>query len=238
VQLIYFLIKGAKRHMKLFRLAGLIFGAILALSLVAVAVASAAPDPEFLGSVKQTFKITSGVGVLESLENHIECASDEGSGAVEGASKVGQVVVTFLNCVAKEGTKAACTAKTEGGTTGVIVTKTLDGELGLTTESKTGVAELLLPTSGGIFATILASCLSPELVSVEGQIAGEATPVGVSSTTGGLVFGGSEGKQSIKKINILGGGLQTVKQLKAFGALAVNEKTVETLAFAGKIEVM
>jgi hypothetical protein len=115
--------QGAQLNMKLSRLVGLIVGVILALNLVAAAAASAA-DPEFTGNVAgNTFKTTSGLSILESTaEQKVDCTSDSSKGEVTGASKVGKVVVTFSNCVAKEGSKAACTAKSQGGATGVITT--------------------------------------------------------------------------------------------------------------------
>lgn len=225
--------------MKLSRLFGLIVGVVLAVNLIAVGIASAASDPEFRDSVKQPFKILSGTTTLASATQSVTCSKDEGSGEVEGVSKVGKIVVTFSNCVAKEGVKEGCTAKTDGGTTGIITTNTLDGELGLVAkaEAASGVGILLLPTSGASFATIVASCVEPELFAVEHQVAGEATPIGVLSKTGSLVFGGSAGTQSIKTIIVLGATVK-IKQLSAFGAINVAELGAETIDYSGNIEVV
>lgn len=223
--------------MKLARLCGLIIGLVLAVNLVAVAVASAASDPEFKDSVKQTFKTSSGTSTLASALQSVTCSSDSGSGEVQGVSKVGNVVVTFSNCVAKEGEKAACTAKTDGGSTGIITTRTLDGELGLVAkaEAASGVGLLLLPETTKVFALISATCLEPALFAVEGQIAGEATPIGVLSTTGQLILTGAVGNQSIKKITVLGTSI--APKLTAFSALQVSESTTESITYNGPIEI-
>lgn len=225
--------------MKLSRLFGLIIGVVLAVNLIAVGIASAASDPEFSGSVKQPFKVLSGTTTLASALQSVTCSKDEGNGEVEGVSKVGKIVVTFSNCVAKEGTQEACTAKTDGGSTGIITTRTLDGELGLVakTEAASGVGLLLLPGTGLIFAQISAECLNPTLFDVEGGLAGEATPIGVSSKTGSLVFGGKAGSQSIKTITILGTS-KKITQLTAFGAINVAELGTETIDYSGNIEVV
>jgi hypothetical protein len=223
--------------MKLARLAGLIFAAILAMNLVAVAVASAA-DPEFLDSIKQTFKILSGTTKLAGTEQSVTCSKDEGSGKVLGAATVSNVTVLFTGCVAKEGEKEACTAKTDGGISGDIITNTLDGELGLVTktEAASGVGLLLLPEAGKVFVKISAVCTSPELFAVEGSLAGQADNIGVLSRTGLLLFGGSPGVQSIKEIGILG---TTVKpKLSSFGVAPVSEIGTETIDYSGLIEIM
>jgi hypothetical protein len=221
--------------MKIARLAGMIFGVVLALSLVTVAAASAA-DPEFKGSTKQTFKTTSGTGTLESSAGtKIVCTKDGSVGEVQGASKVGKVVVTFTGCNGEEG-GSKCTAQSAGAKTGEIITKTLDGELGLVakTEAASGVGLLLLPESGKEFVSPEGSCLTK--APVEGSIAGEASPIGVLSTTGKLSYTGSAGSQGIKEITVLGSVVKP--KLSAFlGIVAASEDTSEEITYAGKIEV-
>lgn len=220
--------------MKLSRLVGLILGVMLVLNLVAVAVASAA-DPEFKGSTKQTFKTTSGTGALESSANKIICSSDSSVGEVQGASKVGKVVVKFVGCTGEEGGKT-CTAKSSGAKTGEIVTRTLDGELGLVAkaEAASGVGLLLLPEASKVFVEPEGPCLTT--AAVEGSIAGEASPIGVSSTAGKLVYVGSKGSQSIKKITVLGANVEP-KLSAFFGIVNASETTTETITYNGAIEV-
>jgi hypothetical protein len=215
---------------------GLALALVCAISAGAASTASAA-DPEFGGSVKQTFKGTSGTGTIASTVGEITCSSDSSTGEVTGTSQIGKVVVTFSGCVAKEGEKA-CTAKSAGGATGKIVTKTLMGELGLVSKSEapSGAGLLVLPETAKVLATIEAACLAPALSSLEGSVVGEASPVGGLSTTATLGFAGGAGKQSIKEIGVLG---TTVKpKLLGFGAVTVSEDSTEALTFNGAIGVI
>ena len=143
-------------------------------------------------------------------------------------------MVTFSGCSGKEGTKT-CTVKGGGGGEGTVITTTLDGELGTTTEAPSGVALLLLPTTGHVFVTIEGTCLEPKEAAVEGTIAGEASPIGKYQTTGKLIFGGGAGVQSIKSVVVLG---VTVKaKLTAFGSVAASENTSEAITFSKPVEV-
>jgi hypothetical protein len=222
--------------MKFSRLVGLIVGAALAMNLVAVTAASAS-DPEFLGSLKQTFKTLGGTAVISTAEQSVACSHDSTTGEVQGATRLGKLVVTFTGCVAEEGGRR-CTIKTDGGSTGVVVTNPLVAELGLAAkaEAASGVGLLLLPETTKVFVKLQARCFSPELFSVEGQIAPEVSPIGVLSTTGKIAFNGGAGNQSIKEIGVLGA---TVKpRMSSFGVAATSGEGAEELVVNGRIEVM
>lgn len=220
--------------MKLGRLVGVIFAAVLAISLCAASLASAAA-PEFSSTAKLT--TTGGTGVLATATESVTCTANSSAGEITGVHKVGKVVVTFTGCTGKVGSGTACSVKSNGSSAGSVVTKTLSGELGsvTSTEAASGVGLLLLPETTKAFVNLEGTCLEPESSTVEGNIAGEASPIKTSSTTGKLIFTGAAGVQSIKSIGILG---TTVKpKLTAFGAIAASENTSDAITFSKAIEV-
>src|SRR5580692_6245093 len=185
--------------MKLSRLFGLIFIAVLAMGLMAASAAFASA-PEFSPGTPQTFKSDSGTGKLEtSSGTKVECLTDLDSGEVTGPKTVGNVVVIFHNCHSPEG--SGCSVKSElGPNPSLIITRTLDGELGSVkkTEAASGVGLLLLPTTGTTFVTIEGSCLPLSPSPVFGTLAGEVTPVnGTLALDGKIIFqgNGEAGKQ-------------------------------------------
>jgi hypothetical protein len=220
--------------MKLSRLFGLALGVALAASLLAAATASAA-DPEFRGTFPILFLALSFIFILDSSTNRIECLHDHVHGEILGASKVGKVVVAFVGCTGEEG-GTTCTAKSKGAKTGEIITKTLDGELGLVAkaEAASGVGLLLLPEATKVFVEPEGPCLTT--APVEGSIAGEASPIGVSSKTGKVVYTGSKGSQSIKKITVLGSSVEP-KLSAFFGLVAASETTTESVEYVTAVEV-
>jgi hypothetical protein len=228
--------------MKVSRLAGLVVMAVLAMSLMTAAVASAAA-PEFNPATPQAFTGESGTGALLAAGGaaNIECKSDSNTGEVEGAKTVGSVVVTFSNCTATSGTKT-CTAKSVGqpAASNTIVTKTLSGELGSvkTTQAASGVGLLLSPASGTTFVELEAgNCIAVNPSPVNGRVAGEATPVnGGLSKDGKLHFiSTAAGEQKITEINVLG----TVQkpELKALGLIKSSETTTELVLYSSAVEV-
>jgi len=216
--------------MKLSRLVGLIFAAALAMGLMAVSAASASP-PEFLPGTVQAFTSDSGVGQLEtSSGTKIKCLTDLDKGEITGPKTVGNVVVIFHNCSSPE--VSGCSVKSEGGpNTSLIITKTLDGELGSVkpAEAASGVGLLLLPTTGTTFVTLEGTCLPISPSPVQGSVAGEVTPIsGAASLDIKLILKGSTpGVQQIKSINVLGTTLKPV--LKALGLLESNEITEDLI---------
>lgn len=225
--------------MKLSRLVGLIFAAVLAMSLMAVSAASATP-PEFLPGTLNPFTSESGTGTLEtSTGTKVSCLTDLDSGEVTGPKTVGNVVVIFHNCSSTE--SGGCSVKSEGGpNASLIITKTLDGELGSVkpAEAASGVGLLLLPTTGTVFVTLVGSCLPLSPSPVDGSVAGEVTPVnGAPSKDGKIIFQGSgaAGKQLIQSINVLGTVVKPT--LKALGLLESNEITVDLILYEKEVVV-
>jgi hypothetical protein len=220
--------------MKISRLVGLIFAAVLALNLMAATVASAA-GPLFLPGTLNKFTATTGLALLETASTKpVDCASSTTTGEITGLSKVGNVMVSFTGCHSTEG--SGCTIKGGGGTTGNILTATLDGELGTSKESKTGVALLLLPTTGTEFVELSGSCLPLGGGETNGSVAGEVTPVGGGTVLDGkLIFTGLSGSQSIKKISILGSVVEP--ELKALGLLASSEDATGLVTYEKDVEV-
>jgi hypothetical protein len=222
--------------MKLSRLVGLIFAAVLAIGLMTAAAASAAA-PEFNPGTLNTFTGTSGAGTLESsAAENVTCTSDTTTGEITGVKTVGSVMVSFSGCSSTE--KGGCSVDSAGAGSGKVLTSTLDGELGTvkTTEAKSGVGLLLLPTTGTTFVELLGSCLALSPAKVTGQVAGEANTIKTSSTGGTLTFIGSKGTQSIKEINVLGTIVKPA--LKAFSGLVnASETTTETLTYSKAVEV-
>jgi len=215
--------------MKIARLVGLVFAAVLAVAAVSAS-AAMATAPEF----SKTAKFTGaglGANVLTASTTSISCTGESNTGEITGVKKVGKVVVKFTTCTANSG---ACEAKSTGAKSGEIVTLTLKGELGITTQSATGVGLLLEPETTKKFVHIEASCTSPTETEVSGTIAGEASPIKSSQTTGKLVFGVTSGAQNITAINILG---TTVKpELEAFGVKAT-QATVNDVTYSAAVEV-
>jgi hypothetical protein len=226
--------------MKIARLASLMLVAILAIGLVAVSVASAA-EPEF-NPVGATVTGTSGAGVLTAGEEKVTCAKDtstSGAGKTT-ATLIGNLTVHFLECTGKNGTTGeSCPAKSEGAPSGLILTKTLHGVLGLILPKPatgSGVALLLLPVSGQVFVTIEGTCLSPSTTAVEGKVAGVVEPVSTKSFTGKLLFLAPAGVQAIKEVDLSTGGL-VKPSLKAFGIANASEETTEEIKFSAETEV-
>jgi len=225
--------------MKLSRLVGLIFAAVLAMSLMAVSAAFASA-PEFNPGTPQAFTSESGTGQLEtSTGTKIKCLTDLDKGEITGAKTVGNVVVIFHNCSSTE--SGGCSVKSEGGpNTSLIITKTLDGELGSVkkTEAASGVGLLLLPTTGTTFVVLEGTCLPVTPSPVQGTVAGEVNPVNTTaSKDGSLTFQGSGtgGQNLIRSINVLGTVL--APRLKALGLLESNEITFDLVLYTNAVQV-
>jgi len=95
------------------------------------------------------------------------------------------------------------------------------------------VAIVLLPVELG-FVTILGSCFTK--TSVEGDLAGEVSPVGISVSNGTITFATPSGKQAIKDVDLSTGGLIAPK-LSAFGVTTATEQTTEAIEYSKSTEV-
>jgi|SRR5271154_257902 len=194
--------------MKHLRLIGVALVAVLAMSAVVVASASAA-EPEFGRCKKEAGKFkdakcdeetgtefnwvplkagekvkydsSSGAGTLEThnLEK-ITCTSDTNEGELTGP-KSGTVVVTFLGC---ESSGFKC--KSSGQAAGTIVTNTLETELGYINAAKHEVGLSLKP-KGELFVEF--ECVGGIIkVKTRGSVIGRMTPILEMSETSLLVF--------------------------------------------------
>jgi hypothetical protein len=180
---------------------------------------------------------TTGSGGSVALETAstkpISCTSSTTTGSITGPRKVGSVTITFSGCHSNEG--SGCTVKGGGAGTGKITTNTLDGELGLATQSTLAIALLLLPTSGTEFVKIEGSCLLASPTAVNGSVAGEINPINRSESSAKLIFSGSGGKPTITSVKVLS---TTVKpSLKAFSLLEASENASAALTFAEAVRV-
>ena len=192
--------------MKRIRVIGLALVAVLAISAVASATASAA-KPEFVfAGIKKGLKGKSGAGTLETVSKEkVTCAKSTNGGEIEGGNgskKVTGVVVTFTGCVSS-GFKCSTT----GAAAGEIVTKSLSGELGYINKAAKTVGVDLAPTGGGEFVEF--NCAGGIVkVKVKGSVIGQITPVNKKVLTTEhftLTFTQTSGKQAIEKFE---GGLK------------------------------
>jgi hypothetical protein len=223
--------------MKVFRLSGLVVVAVLAVSLMVVSVASAAPVFTPTGA---TLTGTSGVSEFEAAGETLTCEKDTLGGTVTSATLMGGIVVHYLGCSAKTTGGATCTVKSTNTTAaGLILTNTLHGVLGLIlpvpTPPASDVALVLLPISGSTFWSMVGSGTCIETTKVQGSVAGTLEPVGVSQTTGKLVLTSSGGKESITDVDLSTGGL-VAPELTSFGS-SMTETTTEGYTLSKATEV-
>jgi hypothetical protein len=224
--------------MKIARLSGLLLVAILAMSLLSVATASAGSgNPLFNPAAGQSITGTSGVSTLSAVTGQvITCQKDNATGVVTSSLLAGNVFVHYLECTSKlEASSVACTVKSIGATgKGLILTKELHGILGLLLPSlETGI--LFLPISGKIFVEIEAGegttkCTPADKVT--GSVAGLVTPVGKKQATGEIRFL----NPPIKAIDLTHGLGLREPELVSFTSTAILEQT-ENVTFGVETEV-
>jgi len=217
--------------MKIARLAGLMLVAVLAMSLLAASVATAAPEFKPTGATisgtSGTAKLTASSGV-----DQIVCAKSTSTGTITSAFLAGGVVVHFLECKSSGNSGSTfCTANSKGAAEGLILTETLHGVLGST--AKTAVLDLL-PVSGSKFVTLAGNSCTEE-TAVTGSVAGVIEPTGKSVKTGTLKFALTGGKQSISNIELSSGGTTKAK-LTAFTTEAT-EEVAEAITYSSTTEV-
>lgn len=163
--------------------------AMLALSVVGVASASAEVLPEFkAASFPVHFTSENATGVTPTLLSAsgktITCQTSKDTGEIlAGGKEVTAVVVTYTGC--KQGT-SNCTTGTHA--TGEIVTKVVAGKTGYLQKSASPPkAGLELKSTSGAFAEF--KCENESVAtSVTGCTIGEALPVNKAQTTGELVW--------------------------------------------------
>jgi hypothetical protein len=170
--------------MKIARLAYPALFAIVAMSLAAVSSASAT-EPLF-NPAGATVTGDSGLAVLIRGAESIDCLGSSFTGTIVNSLLIGHAVLHYLNCTSSGSGGNGCPINTPGAAAGLILTNTLHGILGLILPSKeTGI--LFLPQSGNIFFTLAENACTEE-TKATGNIAGLVEPVGVSTTTGRILF--------------------------------------------------
>jgi hypothetical protein len=216
--------------MKVARLVGLIFIAILAVSAVVASTASALPLFEG-GAVGLKFSTVSGTSKLvgDNGAETVTCATAQSSGEITGSMEVGNVIVHYLTCTSTGATEKGCAIKSKSSPQeGLIQTNTLHGVLGLILPSgETGL--LLLPHSGKVFVELLPNACTKE-TKVTGTVVGLISPLRVKQTTGLLTFPAAP----IREIDILPGLKEA--ELVAYTSTASYEQTNE-ITWDGPVEV-
>jgi hypothetical protein len=227
--------------MRIIRLVGLVFVAVVAMSVAVVSSASAfSSNPLFAPANKQS--VTGEQTTKSTLEADglaISCTSNHViSGVVSNALLIGGVVIHYLGCTWVKGEKeSGCQASSTGAPSGLILTNTLHGILGLLLpQNDTGI--LFLPVSGSTFVTFAAAEIGGKScgiqTAVQGSVAALITPVGTPSTTGTVTI------VSAKEINEidLTHGLGLVKaKLVAFGGEASKLTQTDAVTFGELTEV-
>jgi hypothetical protein len=219
--------------MKIARLVGFVFVAVMALSLAAVSAAFAKPEFKPTGA---TFSGTSiGPNILETAGNTITCTANTSSGTISSATLIGNIQVSFTGCKSSKKAGEECTVKSVGGSEGLITTNTLHGVLGLILPSDVP-GLLLLPATTKKFVTIASNKCTAE-TAVNGNIAGRVTPFGESVKTGKQFYEPSSTGvgESVKDIDLSTGGL-VVPELEAFGKEA-SQNTTELIGWSELVEV-
>ena len=183
---------------------------------------------------KTGFTITSGVTTLKGTGNTMTCQKNKSKGEVTGAKTVANVKLTLEECKFEKGSET-CEAKTPGSGKGVMQFNALNGELGKvsTTESTTGVGEVLKPASGEPFFETEGTCVVKSRL--EGAVIGEVTLINEFKTTGELVYACYTATvQEIEKFEP-----GSFEVLKSFAVPGSSDclKTNETVTFAEAIEV-
>lgn len=225
--------------MKSMRTIVVAFIAVIALSAVASATASAAlPEYEFKTTptmAEREFTGKSGPGTLETsgaIKSKVLCSEDTSKGIHETTTtkgtKFAEVVVTFKGC--KSGT-------TECGTAGVITTTKLEGELGYIKATAPKEVGLELKPVTGAFAKFECGTTKFE---VSGSIIGVITPinqfVGPSTTPNHftVTYNETAGVQAVTKLE---GQPEDVLLTSVNGATAVKSGLKTTEEIFPKAEV-
>jgi len=150
----------------------------------------------FRGVIKKGFTTSAGTTKLETVsKSKITCAAESGSGEYSGAKTVTGVTVTFTGCEGPGATKCA----TAGANEGELLTKPLEGQLGIISEEVKEGKEIrkigleLFP-AGHAGSYVEFSCGgSPQVL--RGSV---IAPVSIDkmSLTSTLTYKGAKGKQA------------------------------------------
>jgi hypothetical protein len=183
-----------------------------------------------------SFRLTSGISTLQSANQNVVCNSDLGNGNITGLQTFLALVI-FHGCIG-HGKTSSCPANSPGQPAGLIHIHIV-GELG-TIKAGNGAGNIgaliepaLSPTA--VFVTIIGECLEPKETAVEGNAAGELSPVNTLTTTATLTVFANGNKSGITEIAVLH---KVIKpKLTSFGNAESSESTSGTITFDGPIEV-
>jgi hypothetical protein len=183
----------------------LALGAVMAVSAVASATASAAkPEFVFTGTEKGFTGKQVGSGTLETKGGtKVSCTAGTSTGEIEGASgsnKVTKTVVTFTAC-----TSSGFECHSPGASSGEIKTKELKGQLGYISSTEKTVGLDLEPKEGEFFVEF--TCFGFLSSKVKGQVIGKLTPVNKEVKTTEhftLAYEQTGGVQKITELEIEG----------------------------------
>jgi hypothetical protein len=232
--------------MKRINIIGLALVAAFAISVVAVASASA--DPEWrkggagLGTTKVplTTALNAGTPTLESVgKKVVTCTSVASNAELEKPNKVVNAVVTYKGC---KSSGASCTTGTH--TAGEVVTNTLSGEAKYLNTVHTKAGVLYKPPTSGEFAKFV--CGLFVTVTVKGELLSEVEPLDTSgsgsqdNTTGKQTFAQAGGVQQWRAVE----GKTENKHLESFGeesgvggGAVLTSPLVETVTFQSAVEL-
>jgi hypothetical protein len=207
---------------------GLCLVAVAAISIDAVATASA-ELPEYVPAQSgQKIKGSSGASKLETPGlPPIECASSKSAGKLKGTKETTALKVTFKKCSAEGGAKV-CNTKPEKP--GLIKTNKIKATIGYLNKATKNVGVKFVPEKAGTLFAKFTCGEGAGLVTIEVQGAtyGEQTPVNVSSKTGEVALrNGGSGPSGQQFENFEG---ETAHHLESFfngaGPFASNQQQV------------
>lgn len=219
------------------KILGVVLGAVLALTAIAAASASAAL-PEYVpnsGTFPIKFTSTSGKGTLQTTTGEtVTCTSDSNVGELTGP-KSGTVTVTFNGCTTTFfGFPISC--KTAGKASGEIVTSKLNSEL-VYAVGKTQVLNLLSSPTG----TEAEFECAGNTVKVTGSVLGLFPTINKQLHSTSLVLNQTSGKQEFEEyVNASGTTVTGVflNSSKNGGAAVMSaEGTTDTITLEGTREV-
>jgi hypothetical protein len=205
--------------------------AVLALSVVAAATASAAEIEQVPASGK--FKISSGKGIFETSGGNgaIECSKDTGSGEITGA-KTDKSTITFEGC-----SSSGISCNTSGAKSGDVVIE-INSELSwLSKSAKTVGEDLKLAKEETI------KCSAFETLKVKGSTICPISPTNKKTLTFTITCSQSKGKQEFTELeNEAGTKIKDITEtkgegLKSFGFTESGLKDEDTLTFESEAEI-
>ena len=182
--------------MKIVRLAGLVLAAVMALGLVAVSVASAAPL--FVPGIGSFTELT-GELQWEAGGETVTCEKSSSPGSIRNPHLL-LVILHFLGCKAKTAAGATCEVQSVGAPAkNLVITEHLLGILGLILPSTPGILLLPLPTS--TWFTLSGACVVT--TKVTGNLTSEVEAGVGLRLTGKEVFSERVGKHFISSLGTL-----------------------------------